>query len=92
MADRPTLRQLQLLRARIGVMNQHDPQTWHVQLTVRFESKQRFAAFDGKGDTMAGSMTTDIPVTDYWIFERSLRSAASSQWRVAARLPPPIPS
>ncbi|KAK9866392.1 hypothetical protein WJX84_006034 [Apatococcus fuscideae] len=90
MVERPTLRQLQLLRARIGVMNQHDPQTWHVQLTVRLTSKQRFAAFDAKGALVAGSMTTDIPVVDYWVFERSLRTAASSQWRIAARLPPPI--
>ena len=63
-----------------------------MQLTVRFQSKQRFAAFNGKGEAVAGSMTAEIPVTDYWIFERSLRTAASSQWRVAARLPPPTPS
>lgn len=69
-----------------------DPQTWHVQLTVRFESKQRFATYDAKDKLVAGSLDTELSVTDYWIFERSLRSAASSQWRVAARLPPPTPS
>ncbi len=56
------------------------------QLTVRIVSQQRFAVYDARDAFVAGDPEALIPVTDLWVFERSMRKGASSRWRVAGRL------
>ena len=60
------------------------------QLTVRIVSQQRFAAYDARNALAAGDPEALIPVTDLWVFERSMRKGANSKWRVAGRLDPTL--
>ena len=58
------------------------------QLTVRIVSQQRFAAYDVRSTLVAGDPGALVPVTDLWVFERSMRKGPTSRWRVAGRLDP----
>ena len=65
------------------------------QITLRIRSRHKFAAYTARGHLAAGSADTAVPVQDFWVFERSLRSKDPvSCWRVAGRLslPPQEPA
>lgn len=86
LVQRPTLRDVQLLQARlIG-----DPQNeimCFAQLTVLFPSMQSFAAYGRNGKLLAGDPDKKIKVEDIWVFERSLnKDNLAARWRLAARL------
>ena len=68
-----------------------DDSTGFAQLTVKFPSRQRFAAYSRTGRLVAGSETADVPVVDHWVFEIPLRKQASNRWRLAGRLTVPPP-
>jgi len=58
------------------------------QLTTRFRSKQRFAAYDASGRLVAGDPNATIDVVDHWVFEHGL-NIPNSRWRLAGRLRSP---
>lgn len=80
------LPRIEVVQGRLIAIDPKNDSTGFVQLTVRFNSKQRFAAYNASNALVAGSLDEIISVEDYWVFERSLVNQASSKWRVAARL------
>ncbi|KAL2636137.1 hypothetical protein R1flu_007616 [Riccia fluitans] len=68
----------------IGVdKNNHD--NAFVQLTVRINSKQKFAAYDKRGKLAAGDPEKELLVEDIWVFEKPLL-LTEAKWRLCARL------
>eukprot|EP00775_Hariotina_reticulata_P013697 gene13697-13819_t len=68
-----------------------------IQLTYRIRSKQRFAAYQGKGDQkqlVAGDPAAAINVEDYWVFEHKTKTPIKGEkqpveggrWRLIGRL------
>lgn len=77
---------IEVVQGRLIAIDPKNDSTGFAQLTVRFNSKQRFAAYDASNALVAGSLDDVINVEDFWVFERSLVNQTSSKWRVAARL------
>lgn len=75
---------LQSQEASIGIAQ--DENKMFAQLTVRIRARHKFAAYNARGQLVAGSGTAEFPVQDVWIFEHALRKAAYSRWRLAGRL------
>ncbi|PSC75974.1 39S ribosomal mitochondrial [Micractinium conductrix] len=82
----PTARELTVMQGRLIMIDPKDDTTGFSQLTVRVPSKQRFAAFNAVGKLVAGSLEQEIDVEDYWVFEHSMKPAATNRWRLAGRL------
>jgi hypothetical protein len=68
-----------------------------IQLTYRIRSKQRFAAYQVKGDRrqlVAGDPAATINVEDYWVFEHKTKKPVNKEkqpveggrWRLVGRL------
>lgn len=76
-----------------GRLVQADPSNSSVgfaQMTVRFKSKQTYAAYDARGRLVAGDPEEVLNVEDIWVFEHGLK-LPNSRWRLAARLSLPAP-
>ena len=89
LSGRPELKDIEVVQGRLIAIDTKDDNTGFAQLTVRFKCSQKFAAFDGKGQMVAGSVGDEIRVDDYWVFERALKQQVSNRWRVAGRLTVP---
>jgi large subunit ribosomal protein L45 len=85
----PTLKEIEVVQGRLVSIDPKNDNVGFAQLTVRFKSKQRFAAYDGKGRLAAGEPEGEASVDDYWVFERPLGKVVAHKWRVAARLTVP---
>mmetsp|Transcript_22481 Transcript_22481/g.37580 ORF Transcript_22481/g.37580 Transcript_22481/m.37580 type:complete len:330 (+) Transcript_22481:114-1103(+) len=79
------LKQMDVAQARLVAPNQTDLENAFVQFTMHFQSQQRFAAYNAKGELVAGDPERLINVEDYWVLERSL-SQANARWRLAGRI------
>ena len=78
--------EVQVVRGRLMMMNPNDSNgPGFVQLTTRFRSAQRFAAYDASGRLVAGDPEEVIDVEDFWVFEHGLK-IPNSRWRLAGRL------
>lgn len=87
LAEQPNIKNdINVCHGRIIHINPKDDTSAFVQLTTRLETRQFFAAYDKKGNLVAGNPSEAIPVTDLWVFERSMKDNISNRWRVAARL------
>ena len=76
----------QVVRGRLILANPNDTSgPGFVQLTTRFRSKQRFAAYDARGRLVAGDPEQILDVEDFWVFEHGLK-IMNSRWRLAGRL------
>lgn len=87
----PTLKEMEVVQGRLVSIDPKNDNVGFAQLTVRFKSRQRFAAYDGRGRLAAGSPEEEVGVDDFWVFERPLGKALAHRWRVAARLSVPSP-
>ena len=78
--------EVQVVRGRLMMMNANDSNgPGLVQLTTRFRSAQRFAAYDASGRLVAGDPNELIDVEDFWVFEHGLK-IPNSRLRLAGRL------
>ncbi|GAB4816777.1 hypothetical protein N2152v2_003823 [Parachlorella kessleri] len=91
MSHVPTIKECQVVQGRVIALDPKDDSTGFVQLTVKFPSKQRFAAYDRRGRLVAGDLEKEVAVVDHWVFEHPLRKQTSNRWRLAARLAVPQP-
>ena len=84
--------EVSLVHARLMAPNEKDTSTAFAQLTIEFQSTQRFEAFDARNKRVVGDASKPVKVAEFWVFERGLGSALPSQmhkWRLAARLSQP---
>lgn len=56
-----------------------DEKSAFVQLTTRISTRQSFVAYDKKGKIVAGDPSAVFPVTDLWVFERSMSDSISNR-------------
>jgi large subunit ribosomal protein L45 len=87
------LEECAVVHGRLVAPNPKDTTIAWAQLTVALRSTQRFAAYDARGNLVAGDPGKDVRVQDYWVMERSLlpnTPEGLKRWRAAARitLPP----
>lgn len=76
----------QVVRGRLIMANPNDSNgPGFVQLTTRFRSRQRFAAYDSLGRLVAGNPAEELDVEDFWVFEHGLK-LPNARWRLAGRL------
>lgn len=81
----------QVVRGRLIMANPNDSNgPGFVQLTTRFRSRQRFAAYDSLGRLVAGNPAEVLDVEDFWVFEHGLK-LPNARWRLAGRLHMPGP-
>ena len=60
------------------------------QLTVQFDTIQRFCAYDKSGKVVSGDEDQPLKVRDVWVFERAFIQQVddvSTSWMVAGRMP-----
>jgi large subunit ribosomal protein L45 len=76
----------QVVRGRLIMANPNDTNgPGFVQLTTRFRSRQKFAAYDARGRLVSGDPDETLDVEDFWVFEHGLK-IPNSRWRLAGRL------
>ncbi|CAF2012235.1 unnamed protein product [Brassica oleracea var. botrytis] len=56
-----------------------------IQLTLEFLTKQKFEAYDAKGNVVAGDKKKEVLVRDIWVFEKSLFHTGA-YWRLCGRI------
>ena len=79
-----------VLQGRMVAPNAKDRSVEFAQFTVRFESRQTYAAYDRKGKLVSGDPSEEVAVSDVWVFERGVGNAVPNpRWRLAARLSVP---
>ena len=61
------------------LQNLQDDKSAFSQLTVRIHSRQIYAAYDARGKVVAGDPAATLPVTDVWVFERSMSDNISNR-------------
>lgn len=78
-----------LVHARVMKIDPQDAESGFVQLTLRIQSAQRFAAYDRRGQLVAGG-EQEVPIVDHWVLEQPLaKDKQGDRWTVAARLSMP---
>ncbi|KAG2638740.1 hypothetical protein PVAP13_2NG643400 [Panicum virgatum] len=76
---------IRTLRARMIGLDKKDLDKGFVQLTLEFVTKQKFEAYNSKGDVVSGDKSKEVLVKDIWVFERSLFHPGA-YWRVCGRI------
>lgn len=76
---------IRTLRARLIGIDKNDLDKAFVQLTIEFLAKQKFEAYDSKGNIVAGDKAKEVLVRDIWVFERSLFHSGA-YWRLCGRI------
>ena len=89
MSIKPEMHTTEVVQGRMIAADPKNDDTAFAQLTVKFQSRQIFAAYDAKSRLVAGNAVEDVEVIDHWVFERPLRDKRG-KWRVAGRLTVPI--
>nr|XP_043614345.1 uncharacterized protein LOC122586416 [Erigeron canadensis] len=77
---------IRTLRARMIGVDRDDLSKVFIQLTLEFLSKQKFEAYDTKGNVIAGNKDKEVLVRDIWVFEKS-QFHPGSYWRLCGRIP-----
>mmetsp|Transcript_32105 Transcript_32105/g.91034 ORF Transcript_32105/g.91034 Transcript_32105/m.91034 type:complete len:215 (+) Transcript_32105:629-1273(+) len=85
LAEEPRLSDLELVQGRMLALDPNNPKTHFVQMTVKFSTKHKFAAYDRKGKLVAGKPEEVFPVQEFWVLERPLANP-EGRWLLAARL------
>ncbi|XP_077232172.1 mitochondrial inner membrane translocase complex, subunit Tim44-related protein [Tasmannia lanceolata] len=76
---------IRTLRARMISIDKKDLNKAFIQLTIEFVSKQKFEAYDSKGNVVSGDKSKEVLVRDIWVFERSLFHTGA-YWRLCGRI------
>ncbi|KAG8079510.1 hypothetical protein GUJ93_ZPchr0007g3469 [Zizania palustris] len=76
---------IRTLRARMIGLDKNDLDKAFVQLTLEFVTKQKFEAYNSKGDVVYGDKSKEVLVKDIWVFERSLFHPGAI-WRVCGKI------
>ncbi|XP_006658899.1 uncharacterized protein LOC102711086 [Oryza brachyantha] len=76
---------IRTLRARMIGLDKNDLDKAFVQLTLEFVTKQKFEAYNSKGEVVSGNNSKEVLVKDIWVFERSLFHSGA-YWRVCGRI------
>ncbi|XP_075657401.1 uncharacterized protein LOC142627425 [Castanea sativa] len=76
---------MRTLRARLIGVDRNDLNKVFIQLTLEFLTKQKFEAYDSKGDVVAGDKSKEVLVRDIWVFEKSLFHPGA-YWRLCGRI------
>jgi large subunit ribosomal protein L45 len=73
-----------LTTSQIGI-DRTDLKKAFIQLTLEFLTKQKFEAYDAKGNVAAGDKNKEVLVRDIWVFEKSLFHTGA-YWRLCGRI------
>ncbi|XP_062196139.1 uncharacterized protein LOC133899187 [Phragmites australis] len=76
---------IRTLRARMIGLDKNDLDKAFIQLTLEFVTKQKFEAYNSKGEIVSGDKSKEVLVKDIWVFERSLFHPGA-YWRVCGRI------
>ncbi|ESQ32259.1 hypothetical protein EUTSA_v10004565mg [Eutrema salsugineum] len=76
---------IKTLQARLIGIDRTDLNKAFIQLTLEFLTKQKFEAYDSKGNVVAGDKKKEILVRDIWVFEKSLFHPGAC-WRLCGRI------
>ncbi|XP_010234696.1 39S ribosomal protein L45, mitochondrial isoform X2 [Brachypodium distachyon] len=76
---------IRTLRARMIGLDKNDLDKAFIQLTLEFITKQKFEAYNSKGEVVSGDKSKEVLVKDIWVFERSLFHPGAD-WRVCGRI------
>ncbi|KAF6999770.1 hypothetical protein CFC21_015746 [Triticum aestivum] len=76
---------IKTLRARMIGLDKNDLDKAFIQLTLEFVTKQKFEAYNSKGEVVSGDKSKEVLVKDIWVFERSLFHPGA-YWRVCGRI------
>lgn len=85
---------ISVVRGRMMAPNPEDTSFQFAQLTVEFETSQRFAAYGKDRKLVAGDPEARVDVVERWVLEHGL-TLPHARWRLAGRLAveaPPPPS
>jgi hypothetical protein len=91
---------VKILQASIAALDTRLTGPVFIQITLEIQSKQSFAAYNSKGQLVAGSPDEALNVVDQWVFERKAVSKKSAggfkhnpmgaAWRLVGRLAPQL--
>ncbi|AED93680.1 Mitochondrial inner membrane translocase complex, subunit Tim44-related protein [Arabidopsis thaliana] len=76
---------IRTLQARLIGIDRTDLKKAFIQLTLEFLTKQKFEAYDAKGNVAAGDKNKEVLVRDIWVFEKSLFHTGA-YWRLCGRI------
>ncbi|KFK26474.1 hypothetical protein AALP_AA8G253800 [Arabis alpina] len=76
---------IKTLQARLIGIDRTDLKKAFIQLTLEFLTKQKFEAYDSKGNVVAGDKKKEVLVRDIWVFEKSLFHTGA-YWRLCGRI------
>ncbi|KAG2244044.1 hypothetical protein Bca52824_094113 [Brassica carinata] len=76
---------IKTLQARLIGIDRTDLNKAFIQLTLEFLTKQKFEAYDAKGNVVAGDKKKEVLVRDIWVFEKSLFHTGAC-WRLCGRI------
>ncbi|RID59652.1 hypothetical protein BRARA_F02868 [Brassica rapa] len=76
---------IKTLQARLIGIDRTDLSKAFIQLTLEFLTKQKFEAYDAKGNVVAGDKKKEVLVRDIWVFEKSLFHTGA-YWRLCGRI------
>ncbi|KAL6841795.1 hypothetical protein ACP4OV_028307 [Aristida adscensionis] len=76
---------IRTLRARMIGLDKNDLDKAFIQLTLELVTKQKFEAYNSKGEVVSGDKSKEVLVKDIWVFERSLFHPGA-YWRVCGRI------
>ncbi|VVB15269.1 unnamed protein product [Arabis nemorensis] len=76
---------IRTLQARLIGIDRTDLKKAFIQLTLEFLTKQKFEAYDSKGNVVAGDKNKEVLVRDIWVFEKSLFHTGA-YWRLCGRI------
>ncbi|KAG7556713.1 NTF2-like domain superfamily [Arabidopsis suecica] len=76
---------IRTLQARLIGIDRTDLKKAFIQLTLEFLTKQKFEAYDAKGNVVAGDKNKEVLVRDIWVFEKSLFHTGA-YWRLCGRI------
>lgn len=76
---------IKTLQARLIGIDRTDLNKAFIQLTLEFLTKQKFEAYDTKGNVVAGDKKKEVLVRDIWVFEKSLFHTGAC-WRLCGRI------
>ncbi|CAN8255706.1 unnamed protein product [Cochlearia groenlandica] len=76
---------IKTLQARLIGIDRTDLAKAFIQLTLEFMTKQKYEAYDSKGNVVAGDKNKELLVRDIWVFEKSLFHTGA-QWRLCGRI------
>ncbi|XP_010455130.1 PREDICTED: 39S ribosomal protein L45, mitochondrial-like isoform X2 [Camelina sativa] len=76
---------IRTLQARLIGIDRTDLKKAFIQLTLEFLTKQKFEAYDTKGNVVAGDRKKEVLVRDIWVFEKSLFHTGA-YWRLCGRI------